>query len=57
MLCLTRQQGEQIMIGDGIVVTVLQIRGKQVKLAILAPKEVRVHRREVLDRINHKPEE
>ncbi|MCK5327955.1 MAG: carbon storage regulator CsrA [Candidatus Latescibacteria bacterium] len=51
MLVLTRKLGEGIVIGDGIRVTVMDIRGKQVKLAIDAPKEVTVHREEIYQRI------
>jgi len=51
MLVLTRKLGEGIVIGDGIRVTVMDIRGKQVKLAIDAPKEVTVHREENYQRI------
>ena len=50
MLVLTRAQGEQIMIGDNIVITV--VGGHAVQLGIEAPKEVRVHRREVYDAIH-----
>jgi len=51
MLILTRKLGEGIVIGDRIRVTVMNIRGKQVKLAIDAPKEVAVHREEIYRRI------
>ena len=51
MLCLTRRVGETIMIGDDITVTVLGIRGGQIKLGIVAPKEAPVHREEVYERI------
>ncbi|OPX24492.1 MAG: carbon storage regulator [Candidatus Latescibacterota bacterium] len=51
MLILTRKLGEGIVIGDGIRVTVVDIRGKQVKLAIEAPRDVTVHREEIYQRI------
>lgn len=47
MLVLTRKQDESIMIGDDIEVKVLDLKENQVKIGILAPKEVAVHRREV----------
>ncbi len=46
-LCLSRQRDESIIIGDDIVVTVVEIRGDKVRLLIEAPKEVSVHRQEV----------
>ena len=48
MLVLSRKPDEQIIIGDGIVVTVVEIRGDKVRLGIEAPREVSVHRQEVL---------
>jgi len=47
MLVLTRKVGESIVIGDAIEVTVLEVRGEQVKLGIRAPRHVAVHRKEV----------
>ncbi len=52
MLILTRNVNQSILIGDGITVTILGIKGAQVRLGISAPKEVPVHRREVYDRIS-----
>jgi carbon storage regulator len=52
VLVLTRKVDEDVLIGDGIVVTVLSIRGDQVRLGIAAPRDVRVDRSEVRDRIN-----
>ena len=51
MLVLSRQRDESIIIGDHIVVTIVDIRGDKVRLGIEAPKEVPVHRREVYDAI------
>ena len=51
MLVLSRKNNESIVIGDGIVVTIVDIRGDKVRLGIEAPKEVPVHRQEVFDAI------
>lgn len=51
MLILTRKSGERITIGDQIRVTVLEIRGKQVRLGIEAPPDTMVHREEIFQRI------
>ncbi len=51
MLVLTRKSGEKITIGDEVVVSVLEIRGSQVRLGIKAPKGVAVHRSEIYERI------
>ena len=51
MLILTRRMGETLMIGAEVTVTVLSIKGNQVRLGINAPKDVAVHREEVYDRI------
>lgn len=51
MLILTRRAGETIMVGDEVTITVLEMRGGQVKIGINAPKEVSVHREEIYQRI------
>ncbi|MEZ6231661.1 MAG: carbon storage regulator CsrA [Candidatus Brocadiaceae bacterium] len=51
MLILTRKLGESITIGNEIKVTVLDCQGKQVKLGIIAPKYVRIHREEIFEKI------
>ena len=55
MLVLTRREQEAIMIGDSIVVRVLEVRGDQVRLGIEAPKDVKVFREEVLQRVADGP--
>ena len=52
MLVLTRRSNQSIMIGDDIVVTVLEVRGEQVRIGIKAPREVEVHREEVFDALH-----
>lgn len=51
MLVLSRQRDESIMIGDNIVVTIVDIRGDKVRLGIQAPQEIPVHRQEVFEAI------
>jgi carbon storage regulator len=57
MLLLTRRPGEQICIGDGIVITLLGFYGNQARLGITAPKDVPVHRKEIYDRIAKEKDE
>jgi len=52
MLVLTRKLGESIAIDDHIKITVVQIKGKQVRIGIKAPKETKIHREEVYDAIH-----
>ncbi len=51
MLILTRRVGETLMIGDHVTVTVLGVKGDQVRIGVNAPKDVSVHREEIYERI------
>ena len=51
MLILTRRVGETLMIGDSVTVTILGVKGNQVRVGITAPKDVAVHREEIFQRI------
>ncbi len=56
MLILTRKVGESIMIGDSVVVKILGLRAGQVKIGIEAPKDLKVHREEIYERIRAEEE-
>jgi len=60
MLILTRRVGESVMIGDEVTITVLGVKGNQVRIGVNAPKDVAVHREEIYERIQREhdsPEE
>ncbi len=57
MLILTRRVGETLMVNDDVHITVLGIKGHQVRLGIIAPKEVPVHRQEIYDKIQSEKKE
>jgi carbon storage regulator len=56
MLILTRRVGETVVIGDDVQVTVLGVKGNQVRLGVTAPRDVTVHRLEIYDRIQKEQE-
>lgn len=56
MLILTRRVGETLMIGDEVTVTVLGVKGNQVRIGVNAPKNVSVHREEIYERIRKEHE-
>ena len=51
MLALTRRKGESVIIGDNVEVVVLSVMGEQVRLGIIAPKRIPVHRKEIYEQI------
>jgi carbon storage regulator len=51
MLILTRRVGETMMVGDDITVTILGVKGNQIRIGVNAPKDVQVHREEIYQRI------
>lgn len=57
MLVLSRQKDESIVIGDDIVITIVDVRGDKVRLGINAPREISVHRQEVYDAIQREKKE
>lgn len=57
MLILTRRVGETLMVGDEVTVTVLGVKGNQVRLGVNAPKEVAVHREEIYERIKREQDD
>ncbi len=56
MLILTRRVGETVMIGDNVTVTVLGVKGNQVRVGVNAPREIAVHREEIFERIKREKE-
>jgi len=57
MLILTRRVGETLVIGDDVTVTVLAIKGNQIRIGVNAPKDVSVHREEIYERIKNENRE
>lgn len=57
MLILTRRVGETLMIGDEVTVTVLGVKGNQVRIGVNAPRDVSVHREEIYERIKREQQQ
>jgi carbon storage regulator len=57
MLILTRRVGETLMIGNNVTVTVLGVKGNQVRIGVNAPKDVAVHREEIFERIKREEDQ
>tara|TARA_B100001121_G_scaffold127753_1_gene112030 strand:+ start:145 stop:327 length:183 start_codon:yes stop_codon:yes gene_type:complete len=57
MLILTRKSGESLMIGEDISITVLGVKGNQVRIGINAPKDIAVHREEIFEKIQDNSDE
>jgi carbon storage regulator len=53
MLILTRRVGETVMVGNDVAVTIVGVKGNQIRIGIDAPKDVSVHRKEIYERIRH----